>query len=82
MAQAMVTVPALVEFVFQGRLYQRGDLLTITPVEAAVLARNREVSLTRWAEIAPAPEQPKRRRRRAPSEPRRAYRRRDLVAES
>lgn len=83
-----VTVPAIAGFTFQGRAVEAGEWLTLTPLEAATLARQRRVSLTRGYQTrqivpatnpAPLPDpipepDPTQRRRRS--------RRRDLAAES
>lgn len=78
-----VTVPALCTFTYRGQSYIAGDPVTVPPIEAAALARQRCVTLDRAAtyttrEITvttPDPEsEPERPRRRR-------YRRRDLQAE-
>lgn len=43
--QALVSVPALCSFEYQGRSYVRGEMVDVTPVEASILARARKVSL-------------------------------------
>ena len=74
-----VTVPAICTFTYRGKSYIAGDPVTVPPVEAAALSRQRCVTLDRQATyttreisvIEPEPERPRRRR----------YRRRDLQAE-
>ena len=76
-----VVVQARAAFSYQGRGLRAGELVTMTPIDAAVKARQGLVSLTR-PRRAPAPDVvaildpapvPKSRRR---------YKRRDLEAES
>jgi hypothetical protein len=47
-----VEVPALCEFEHEGRCYVRGELVSVPPVIALVLARMRKVSLSRHDELA------------------------------
>lgn len=77
-----VVVQARAAFSYQGRGLRAGELVTMTPIDAAVKARQGLVSLTRprrapapdvVAILDPAPAVPKSRRR---------YKRRDLEAES
>jgi hypothetical protein len=67
---SIVSVPALCDFSHEGRSYVRGEMVSVTPVVASILARRGRVSLTRGYET--KVEQPVGRRR---------YRRRDLQAE-
>lgn len=90
-----VTVPALKPLTYQGRSYVRGELVTVTPVDAAAMARRGEVTLSKGTVIAPSPERQResmeaeppvgaRRRRPAapgPSRPR-THRRRDMTADT
>lgn len=46
MAQ-IVTLPALKAFTYQGTAYRRGDLVAMSPLDAAIHARQGRVSLTR-----------------------------------
>lgn len=66
-----VTVPALVDFEHDGRVYRRGDPVTVAPVVASMLARLQRVSIEQGAVV-----QPTARRRGRP----RKYERRDLTA--
>lgn len=77
----VVEVPALKPLVYQGRSYVRGEMVTVTPIDALLMARRGDVLLTARARVPRdpdpelEPEPPKRRRRGL-------YRRRDMVAES
>lgn len=71
-----VSVPALKPFVYEGRSYVRGDIVAMTPIDAAVSGARGDVALERGAMVAKDQEpEPVTRRRR------RSYRRRDMVAE-
>jgi len=70
MAQQTVTVPALIDFEFGGRMYRRGEAVIVAPVIALMLARRHEVTLS----ASEKPTEPVRGRRR--------YRRRDMAAQS
>lgn len=72
MAQSStVTLPALKSFAYQGQEYRRGDLVAMSPLDAAIYARQGRVSLTRTYQTrqlvaerpAKAQSEPKRRRR-------------------
>mgnify|MGYP003541498146 CR=1 FL=1 len=65
-----VSVTALRSLNYQGRSLVAGAIFDVTPVEAAVLARQGAVSLHRVAAVEAPPPRTKRR-----------YRRRDLTAE-
>jgi len=65
-----VTVPALVDFEYEGRAYRKGEAVTVAPIIASVLAQREYVSLLSKV-IVPLRERVKRR-----------YRRRDVSAES
>lgn len=65
----LVTVPALQEFAYQGRSYRRRDLVVMSPLDAAIHARQGHVSLvqsysTRQLVAEPTDPQPTQRRRR------------------
>jgi hypothetical protein len=70
-----VVVQARAPFSYQGRGLRAGELVTMTPIDAAAAARHGLVSLTRLRRSAEAPigDPPKSKRR---------YKRRDLEAES
>lgn len=44
---AQVTLPALKAFAYRGCDYRRGDLVAMSPIDAAIHARRGHVSLTR-----------------------------------
>jgi len=67
-----VVVQARAAFSYQGRGLRAGELVTMTPIDAAAAARHGLVSLTRRPPTAPVVETPKSKRR---------YKRRDLEAE-
>jgi hypothetical protein len=83
MTQKTVTVRALKSFTHEGRQIVAGQLVTMSPRDASISARQQEVSLdraynTQAVDLEPDPEpepelQPVRRRR--------TYRRRDMTAE-
>lgn len=90
-----VTVTALRAVLYQDRHYETGDSFKVAPVEALILARRRDVSLSTGPRLRtralipeptpPPPRRPRRSRKTAPDEhalktP--TYRRRDLVPES
>lgn len=92
-----VTVPAITDFVYEGRAFSAGQSITVSPVQAAALHRQQKVSLTRGyrtaavravaAEPEPESEPTLQSTQEAGPEPeqprqRRRYRRRDLTAES
>lgn len=92
-----VTVPALKTFVYQDREIASGDGVAMRPVDALAAARRGDVSLDRrrsyrTAAVAPAPvpdtepfhpaEGTDDGEAAVPPRRRRAYRRRDLIAES
>jgi len=60
-----VTVPALVDFEWDGRSYRKGEAVTVKPITAAALAQLEYVSLL--AKVVPV-------------RTRRRYQRRDLTA--
>jgi hypothetical protein len=65
-----VTVPALMDFEYDGRTYHRGDAVTVAPVVASMLARQQCVDISQGAVVVlPVRERQKRR-----------YRRRDMTA--
>lgn len=85
-----VKVPALIDFNHQGQQFKQGDQVELSPVHAAVLAREGKVSIQGGYQTkvvtAEQPEPAKRRRGRPrkdgtePGSPR-TYQRRDLVSE-
>jgi len=68
-----VVVQARAPFSYQGRGLRAGELVTMTPIDAAIAARHGLVSLTRLRKPAAIGDPPKSKRR---------YKRRDLEAES
>jgi len=72
-AMKTVVVQARAAFSYQGRGLRAGELVTMTPIDAAAAARHGLVSLTRRPKTAPVDEAPKSKRR---------YKRRDLEAEA
>lgn len=92
-----VSVPLIRSFEHEGRYVAAGESITVTPIEAAVLAQRGIVSLTKQTythrasvaapaiEAAPEPAPRGRRRRKAEDtpedKPKRRYRRRDLTVE-
>ena len=70
----VVAVPVIKAFDHDGVAWHVGQTISVEPIVAASLAQRGVVSLTRGYQTAAIePEKPKRRRR--------AYRRRDMVAE-
>jgi hypothetical protein len=68
----VVTVPVIANHEYQGKSLRAGEDVTLTPVEAAILARLGVVSLTVGYRHPAAP---------ARVRTKRAYRRRDLTAQ-
>jgi len=71
-----VVVQARAAFSYQGRGLRAGELVTMTPIDAATAARHGLVSLTR---VSRRPAEPV---TEAPKKTKRRYQRRDLEAES
>ena len=80
----LVNVPAIKEFLYQGRTIHAGESVTMEPVEAAIHARAGNVSLTRdyqRRDMTPATSTASADGSPAGSRRRRNYRRRDMHAE-
>jgi hypothetical protein len=82
---ATVTVPVIAAFAYHGRSLSIGDTVTVTPIEAAALARQGVVSIESGYQAKVLASEPPKRRRGRPrkdgSTAPRNYRRRDLTAE-
>jgi len=74
----MITVTALEECVYRGRLVPVGELLTLPATDAAVLRYHGKIALSTDTD---ATARAQRQRAEASDAPRRRYRRRDLAAE-
>ncbi len=73
-----ITVSALQSFEWKGQPVYAGQALTVTPIEAVVLAQKHQVSLARRTKVIAPPPEPE---PVAPPKSRGRYRRRDLQAE-
>lgn len=80
-----VTVPAIVDFEHEGRMFRRGESITVAPLVASMLARQGAVSIASGYTVpVVTPEKKRRGRPRVKHEKdplKRAYQRRDLTAE-
>lgn len=76
---SLVSVPVIKAFTHEGHLLKVGQVIGLPPVTAAILARRGVVSLTVTRETADVKSESS--SERQPAQPRRRYRRRDMVAE-